>query len=58
LTEFSKKRGKKYNVVMGGMLNAMLPGYTEPVEVDDLIKEMGICATNDFEKQINFMTRS
>lgn len=57
LTENAKKRGKKYNILMGGMLNAMLPGYTEPVDVSDLIKEMGICATNDFEEQINFMSR-
>lgn len=58
LINYAKKRGKKYNIVMGGMLNAMLPGYTEPVDVVDLIKEMGICATNDFEEQINFMSRS
>lgn len=58
LIENAKKRGKKYNIVMGGMLNAMLPGYTEPVDVVDLIKEMGICATNDFEEQINFMSCS
>lgn len=57
LIENSKKRGKKYNIVMGGMLNAMLPGYTEPVDVTDLIKEMGICATNDFEEQINFISK-
>jgi len=56
ITENAKKRGKKYNIIMGGMLNAMLPGYTEPIDVSDMIQEMGICATNDFEKQINFMS--
>ncbi len=40
---------------MGGMLNAMLPGYTEPVDVADLINEIGVFATNDFEKQINYI---
>ena len=35
----SQKRNKKYNVVMGGILNAMLSGYTEPVDVADLINE-------------------
>lgn len=56
LKEYEKKRGKKYNIIMGGLLNAMLPGYTEPVDVSDLIKDLGICATNNFEEQINFMT--
>ncbi|HIU25062.1 MAG TPA: cobalamin-dependent protein [Candidatus Copromorpha excrementigallinarum] len=57
LKEEEKKRGKKYNIVIGGMLNAMLPGNTEPVDVSDIVEEMGICATNDFEKQINFIGR-
>jgi len=56
LIENGKKRGKKYNITMGGMLNAMMPGYTEPIDVSDLIKEIGICATNDFEEQINFIS--
>ena len=55
LKEQEKKRGKKYNVVLGGMLNAMLTGNTEPVDVSEMIEDMGICASNDFEKQINFM---
>ena len=55
VSEISQKRNKKYNVVMGGMLNAMLPGYTEPVDVADLINEIGVFATNDFEKQINYI---
>lgn len=58
LIENAKKRGKKYNIIMGGLLNAMVPGYTEPIDVSDLIKEMGICATNDFEEQINFMSNN
>jgi methylmalonyl-CoA mutase cobalamin-binding subunit len=52
----AEKRGKKYRICMGGMLNAMLPGNTEPVEVDDLIKDLGVCASNDFEEQINYMS--
>lgn len=51
----AQQRGRKYNIVMGGMLNAMLPGYTEPQDVTDMIKELGILATNDFEEQINYM---
>lgn len=49
------KRGKKYKVLLGGMLNAMVEGYTEPVDVSDMVEELGISATNDFEEQINFI---
>ncbi len=52
-----KKRGKKYTVLLGGMLNAMLPGNTEPADVSELIEKMGISASNDFEQQLNFMSR-
>ena len=50
-----EKRGKKYKILLGGMLNAMVPGYTEPIDVSDMVEEMGISATNDFEEQINYM---
>lgn len=53
IVEVAKRRGKKYRIAMGGVLNSMLPGYTEPVDVSDLINEMGLCASNDFEVQIN-----
>ena len=49
------QRGKKYKVLLGGMLNSKMEGYTEPVDVSDLVEEMGISATNDFEKQLNFI---
>ena len=50
-----EKRGKKYKILLGGMLNAMVPGYTEPIDVSDMVEELGISATNDFEEQINYM---
>lgn len=56
LAESAKQRGRTYRISMGGMLNAMLPGNSEPVEVDDLIKDLGICASNDFEEQINYIS--
>lgn len=58
LMEAAKRRGKTYRIVMGGVLNAMLPGYTEPVDVADLLTEMGVCASNDFETQINALCRA
>ena len=42
---------------MGGRLNSMLPGNTEPVDVSEMIKEMGISATNDFEEQVKYIIR-
>lgn len=50
-----EKRGKKYKILLGGMLNAMVPGYTEPIDVSDMVEELGISATNDFEEQLNYM---
>lgn len=47
LMEISKHRGKEYKVFMGGMLNGMLPGNTEPCDVTDLINDTGVFATND-----------
>jgi hypothetical protein len=55
LVDSARQRGRDYRICMGGMLNAMLPGNTEPVEVGDLIKELGVCASNDFEEQINYL---
>lgn len=55
LVELAKKRNKVYRVIMGGRLNAILPGHSEASDVSETIKEMGICATNDFAESIHFM---
>lgn len=55
LVDNARLRGRDYRICMGGMLNAMLPGQSEPVVVDDLIKALGICASNDFAEQIDFI---
>lgn len=57
LKEQEEKRGKEYKILLGGMLNAMVPGYTEPIDVSDRVEELGISATNDFEKQLNLMAQ-
>lgn len=57
IVELAKQRKKKYRIAMGGVLNAQMPGYTEPIDVADLVSELGICATNDFEEQINFFSK-
>lgn len=49
ILELAKERNKEYHIFMGGMLNAMLPNNTEPVDVQDKLVEMGIKASNDLE---------
>ena len=57
LLQIEKSRGRTYRILMGGMLNAMVPGYTESVDVADEIGGMGFLATNDFTKQIEYLLR-
>ena len=47
ILELAKKRRKDYWIFMGGKLNAILPGDSEPVEIGDKLMEMGIHAEND-----------
>ena len=55
LLNLSELRGKKYRFFVGGMLNAMLPGNTEPIDVTDRLREMGIHAYNDLEDSIKLI---
>lgn len=52
LAALRQARHRSYRVVMGGMLNAMLPGYGEPVDVSAQINALGVCASNDLETQL------
>lgn len=47
LTALAKERGKTYWIFMGGKLNAILPGGSEPVEIADQLEELGIHSEND-----------
>lgn len=49
LLKIGEERHKKYHIFMGGMLNAMLPGNTEPVDVEGKLISLGIHPSNDFE---------
>lgn len=57
LTELAKDRGKEYFVFMGGILNGILPGHSEPSDVSEMIDELGIHADNDIEKTIRKLIR-
>ncbi len=43
---------------MGGKLNAILPGQSEPVDVAQLLKELGIQAGNDFLETVRTIQRT
>lgn len=58
LLELAKKRGKQYCFIMGGKLNAILPGHSEPIEVDDMLRDIGVHAYNDLQKTVEVMRDS
>ena len=55
ITELARQRHRRYKILMGGKLNALLPGNPLPVDVEDLVRETGVCATNDFGEQVRFI---
>lgn len=58
LLKLAEERNKKYHIFMGGMLNAMLPGHTEPVDVQDKLIALGIYPSNNFETIIEVIARN
>lgn len=52
LLELAKERNKKYHFFMGGKMNTILPGHSDPSEVDSMLRDMGINATNNLEETI------
>ena len=55
LLEEMEKRDKTYTVFLGGRLNTILPGHSEPSEVGDMINQKGIFAENDLVKTIQML---
>lgn len=47
ILQLAKARNKQYHIFMGGKLNAILPGHSEPTEIEDKLTEIGINAFND-----------
>lgn len=52
LLQLAKERGKTYQIFMGGLLNAILPGDSEPTNIADRLNDMGINAKNDILETI------
>lgn len=47
ILELAKERDREYWIFMGGKLNAILPGHSEPTEIGDMLMQLGIHAEND-----------
>jgi methylmalonyl-CoA mutase cobalamin-binding subunit len=58
LVEQSKRRDQKVKIFMGGRLNAVLPGYTEAIDVSDRIAKLGVVPSNDITEMISIMAKN
>lgn len=47
------ERNKKYTIFMGGVLNTILPGNSEPSDVTTMINDLGMLAANDLKVTID-----
>lgn len=57
LVEEAGKREAEYRFFMGGVLNTILPGHTEPSDVTNMINGMGIAAENNIVEGIHALMR-
>ena len=55
LSELAEVRGRKYRIFVGGMLNGMLPGNTEPVDVTDILCELGVYPSNELRDAVDII---
>lgn len=53
--EEMEKRDREYVPFLGGVLNTVLPGHSEPSDVKDLVNAKGIFADNDLVKAIRLI---
>jgi len=52
LVQLIEQRTRSYHIFVGGMLNALLPGHTEPVDVTRELLELGVYPSNDLERTV------
>lgn len=57
LMQLTQTRNRNYFIFMGGVLNGILPGHSEPSDVSEQINQLGIHADNDIEKTIRKLIR-
>lgn len=58
IQKLAKDRKKKYRIFMGGKLNSILPGDTEPSNVSDTLNELGIISTNDIISIVKILSKT
>lgn len=58
LLQLAKERGRCYFFFMGGKLNAILPDHSEPTEIDGLLRDLGIFATNDLKETVTQISKT
>lgn len=58
MLELAKERNKEYIIFMGGKLNAILPGHSEPMEIGHMLEELGIDASNDLACIIELISKT
>jgi methylmalonyl-CoA mutase cobalamin-binding subunit len=56
LAQLAKERNKDYKMFMGGVLNSILPGDSEPTDVSEMLREIGIKAENDLLVSVKLMS--
>ncbi len=57
LVALAKERGREYWLFMGGKLNAILPGDSEPTEIAHMLKDLGIHSENDISATVKEISR-
>ncbi len=55
MLQLAEERKKTYCVFMGGKLNSILPGHSEPTEIDGMLRDMGINAYNDLKDTVTIL---
>jgi methylmalonyl-CoA mutase cobalamin-binding subunit len=58
LVKLAQERGRQYQMCMGGVLNSILPGHTEPVNIAGMLTDIGIFAQNDLVKTVEKIKNS
>lgn len=47
-----ERKGRKYFMFMGGVLNSILPGDSAPVDVSTMVNDLGVFASNDLQELV------
>ena len=58
LLEERERRDGDYVLFLGGVLNTILPGHSEPSDVKDMINDIGLFADNDMIKVIEMLAEN